>query len=120
MNRLNSTLLTATLAATLSFGTSGAQASDIMTKDEIASTLIGNTLSTSRKGMPVRLTYNTDGSVAMKAMIMTAKGTWRYSNDGLCMNMTSGPRKGETCVTFTDLGDGRYLNSQGMTLTIKN
>ncbi|MDQ7071181.1 MAG: hypothetical protein Q9M48_10675 [Rhodobacterales bacterium] len=95
-------------------------AAETMTKSEITSALIGKTLSTSRKGMPVRLTYNTDGSVAMKAMIISAKGTWRYNGDGLCMNMTSGPRKGETCVTFTDLGNGRYLNSQGMTLTLKN
>lgn len=119
MNRLNSTLLIATMSAALSFGTLGAQASSTMTQEEIASTLIGNTLSTSRKGMPVRLTYNTDGSVSMKAMIMSAKGTWRYSDTGLCMTMTSGPRKGETCVSFTALGGGKFLNSEGMTLTLK-
>jgi len=96
-----------------------ATAGETMTKDQISSQIIGTPLATSRKGMPVRLTYNQDGSVTMKALIMSATGTWRYAENGLCMTMTKGPRKGETCVTFVDLGNGEYLNSEGMTLTAK-
>lgn len=93
---------------------------EIMSKDRIAKEIIGKTLTTSRKGMTVRLQYNTDGTVRMKAFIMSGGGTWKYSDNGVCMTMTSGPKKGETCVTFEHLGGNKYRNSQGMVLTAQD
>ncbi len=93
---------------------------EIMSKDRIAKEIIGKTLTTSRKGMTVRLQYNTDGTVRMKAFIISGGGTWKYSDDGVCMNMTSGPKKGETCVTFEHLDGNRYRNSEGMVLTVQD
>jgi len=92
---------------------------EIMSQDRIAKEIVGKTLTTSRKGMTVRLQYNTDGTVRMKAFIMSGGGTWKYSDDGICMNMTNGPKKGETCVTFEHLGGNKYRNSEGMVLTVQ-
>ncbi|PHQ95513.1 MAG: hypothetical protein COB40_10145 [Marinosulfonomonas sp.] len=94
-------------------------ASEIMSKDMINREIIGKTLTGTRKGMTVRLLYRTDGTVQMKAFVISGSGTWNYSNDGVCMNMTSGPKKGETCVTFEHLGGNKYRNSKGMILTIQ-
>ena len=92
-------------------------AAEIMSKDMISREIIGKTLTGTRKGMTVRLQYKTDGTVRMKAFVISGGGTWTYSSDGVCMNMTSGPKKGDTCVTFERLGDNEYRNSEGMILT---
>ncbi len=97
-----------------------ASAGETLTKPHISQQIIGKTLMTSRKGMRVRMTYNVDGTVAMKALVMSAFGTWEYKGGGVCMQMNSGPRKGETCVTFEALGDNKYRNSEGMVLTVQN
>jgi hypothetical protein len=88
-----------------------------MSKEQITRQIIGKTLITSRKGMKVRLRYNTDGTVRLKAFVISGGGTWEYSDDGLCMNMTSGPKKGRTCVSFEHLGGNKYRNSEGAVLT---
>jgi hypothetical protein len=90
---------------------------EIMSRDRISKEIIGKTLTTSRNGMTVRLHYDPDGTVRMKAFVISGGGTWKYSDDGVCMNMTSGPKKGESCVTFEHLGTNRYRNSEGMVLT---
>jgi len=118
MYPLKTTLLIVSIAVGLTL--SPLSAAETMTNDQIAATLVGKTLSTSVKGIPARVTYNADGSVEMKALIISGHGTWEYSEAGICVDMTSGPRKGETCLTFTDIGDAQYLNSEGMTFTVKN
>ncbi len=90
---------------------------EIMSKDMIGNEIIGKTLTTNRNGMTVRFQYRPDGTVRMKAFVISGGGTWKYNNDGVCMNMTSGPKKGETCVTFEHLGGNKYRNSEGMVLT---
>lgn len=106
-------------ATALTFSTLPATA-EIMSKDQIANEIIGTPLTASLKGMTVHLQYNTDGTVRMKAFIISGGGTWAYSDDGLCMTMTSGPKKGKTCVTFERLGDHKYRNSEGMVLTAQD
>ncbi len=90
-----------------------------MSKNQIEQQLIGKTLLSKRNGISVRLLFSDDKTVQMKALIMSASGTWAYRDNGLCMNLTSGPKKGETCMEFEDLGDGKYRNSEGMILTVK-
>jgi len=92
---------------------------EIMSKGQIAKEIVGRTLTTTRKGMTVRLQYNTDGTMRMKAFIISGEGTWKYNGDGICMNITSGPKQGKTCVTFEQLGANKYRNSEGMVLTAK-
>ncbi len=88
-----------------------------MSKEQISRQIIGKTLIASRKGMKVRLRYNTDGTVRLKAFVISGSGTWEYSDNGLCMDMTSGPKKGRTCVRFEHLGGNKYRNSEGTVLT---
>jgi hypothetical protein len=87
-----------------------------MTGEQIAQQIIGQELETSRNGMKVRLRYRTDGSVTMRAPIFSGEGTWALSGDELCMTLTRGPRQGITCHSFEDLGNGRYRNSEGLTI----
>lgn len=89
-----------------------------LTQAQIADQIIGKDLVGRRNGMTVRLRYNADGSVAVKAAFITGAGTWAFAGDGLCMTMTKGPRRGKTCTTFEDLGDGAFRNSEGMTLRV--
>lgn len=110
-------ITTITAAALITFALPAT--AEIMSKDRIAKEIIGKTLITMRKGMTVRLQYNTDRTLRMKAFVITGKGTWKYSGNGVCMNMTSGPKKGETCVTFEHLGNNKYRNSEGMVLTVQ-
>ena len=90
-----------------------------LTKERISSEIIGKTLDAKRLGLPVRILYKRDQSVTMKFAIMSGAGTWSYSHNGICMLLTSGPRKGKTCVTFEHLGDNRYRNSEGIIFTVR-
>ncbi|MCF6234414.1 MAG: hypothetical protein L3J36_15125 [Rhodobacteraceae bacterium] len=107
------------IAATALTVTVLAASAESMSKDRIAREIIGKTLTATRKGVKVRLQYKVDGTVQMKAFVISGGGTWKYNDDGICMNMTSGPRKGETCVTFEHLGDNRYRNSEGLVLSVQ-
>ena len=114
MRKYNTAVIIMTAALT---ATTLPAIADIMSTDMIANEIVGKPLTATRKGMKVRLQYNTDGSVQMKAFVISGSGTWTYSGDGICMNMTSGPKKGETCVTFERLGDNKFRNSEGLVLT---
>lgn len=109
------------IAAVLTVGILPVQQSlaETMTKTEISNQIIGRDLSARHNGVTVRLRYNPDGSVAMKAAFMSGAGTWSYAGDGLCMILTKGPRRGKTCVSFEDLGNGTYRNSEGLVLRVR-
>ncbi len=108
------------LAATALTATAFPAAAEIMSRDRIAKEIVGKALTSSRNGMTVRLQYDPDGTLRMKAFIISGSGTWKYSDDGICMHITSGPKKGETCVTFEHLGGNKYRNSEGMVLTVQD
>ncbi len=91
-----------------------------MTKDQIATQIVGKTLNAKRMGMSVTIHYNTDGSVSMKFPIFSGSGSWVYKDDGICMDLKSGPKKGKTCVTFEHLGGNKYKNSEGIEFTISS
>jgi len=95
-----------------------ATAAETLTQDQISQQIIGKTLTATRKGMNVRLKYLADGTVTMKAMLLSISGTWEFEGDSVCMTMTGGPRKGRNCVTFASLGANRFLNSEGVTMTV--
>lgn len=88
----------------------------VMTGEQIAQQIIDKELETRQNGMKVRLRYRTDGSVTMRTAIFSGEGTWALSGNELCMTLTRGPRQGETCLSFEDLGNGRYRNSEGSTI----
>jgi hypothetical protein len=106
------------LILAMSFMFSPLLAATKLTKEQIASQIIGKTLNAKRMGIPVRILYAKDGKVQMKFPIFSGHGTWKYNGDGVCMNIVKGPRKGETCVTFEKIGENRYRNSEGIEFTI--
>ncbi len=85
-----------------------------LTKDQISSQIIGKTLNAKRMGMSVTIHYKSDGSVSVKFSVFSTAGRWVYNDDGICMDLESGPRKGKTCVTFEHLGGNKYKNSEGI------
>ncbi len=89
-----------------------------MTQAQIATEIIGKDLVGQRTGMKVRLRYDPDGNVTMKAAFVTGAGTWSFAGDNLCMTMTKGPKRGKTCLTFEKLNDGSFRNSEGMILRV--
>ncbi len=91
-----------------------AASSEALTREQIAQQIIGKTLNAKRLGMSVRIFYKSDGTVTMKFPLMSGAGTWVYHGDGVCMTLTSGPKRGKTCVTFEYLGGTRYRNSEGI------
>ena len=97
------------------FGTTSAWAGQ-MTSAEIQQEIIGQSFEAKRRGMRATITYSANGKASLKTLLFTADGTWRIAGNQLCMNLTSGPRKGENCVTLTDNGDGQYETSDGATL----
>lgn len=104
-------LTTATLAAAPALA-------DTLTQAQIATEIIGKDLVGRRTGMTVRLRYDPGGKVTMKAAFVTGAGTWKFAGDSLCMTMTKGPKRGETCLTFEKFGDGSFRNSEGMILRV--
>ncbi|MFA7415883.1 MAG: hypothetical protein WC048_15505 [Rhizobium sp.] len=91
-----------------------------MTNEQIAREIVGKEMTASRNGISVRLRYSPDGTVTIRTMFMSGSGTWKFGADGLCMDMTSGPKRGRTCVSFENLGDKTYRNSEGLVLTVQN
>jgi len=90
-----------------------------LSREQIAQQVIGKDLTTVRLGMTVRLRYNPDGSITMKAGFISGSGTWAYAEEGLCMTMVDGPKRGRTCTSFEMLEDGSYRNSEGQILRVQ-
>ena len=88
-----------------------------MSQEQMASELIGKTLNGKRGLMSVKITLAQNGQVAMNAALMKARGTWKFNGQQLCMNMTTGPRTGERCLTFTKTGANSYQASDGAKFT---
>ena len=84
--------------------------------DRIRSELVGQDLQGRMGLLRASLRYNTDGTFEMRAPVGRGAGTWEMTDNGMCIDITSGPRKGRECLTFTDNGDGSYSVSNGMTL----
>ncbi|MGJ8561766.1 MAG: hypothetical protein ACSHX3_16170 [Litorimonas sp.] len=90
----------------------------VLTQEQISREIVGKEITAKRKGVNVRLRYLPDGTVTMKALLMSQSGTWEFEGDGICMTMAAGPRKGRNCITFTHLSGNKFLNSEGITLTV--
>lgn len=87
-----------------------------MTAADIKAKIIGQTFNARRGVVRARMTYALDGSVTLKTPVFTRGGTWRLVGNQLCVNITKGPGKGETCAAVTELGNGKYRASDGATL----
>lgn len=97
-----------------------ATAGEALTQEQMSEQIIGKELTATRKGVNVRLRYLPDGEVTVKMLVLSFSGTWDFEGDSICMTMLSGPRKGSNCVTFTALGGNKFLNSEGLTMTVQN
>lgn len=89
---------------------------DAMTGAEITAQIIDKDLVTQRAGMTVHLRYDPDGSVTVRAPLFSGRGRWTLAGGTLCMTLTEGPRRGETCHTFEGMGADSYRNSEGQIL----
>lgn len=87
-----------------------------MTAADIEAKIIGQTVNARRGVMRATMTYGSDGSVTLKTPLFTGGGTWRLAANQLCLNITKGPGKGETCASITELENGKYRASDGATL----
>lgn len=87
-----------------------------MTAADIQAKIIGQTFDARRGVMRATMTYGSDGSVTLKTPLFTGGGTWRLAGNQLCVNITKGPGKGESCVTVADEGGGKFEASDGATL----
>ncbi len=109
-------LLISPLVAMLCVTAAPSASAETMTGAQVMAKIVGKDLVTRRKGMTVHLRYEADGTVALKAPLFLGRGHWKLAGDSLCMTLTEGPRRGETCHTFEDIGDGAYRNSEGQIL----
>lgn len=90
-----------------------------LTNEAFQQRIVGKTLVAKRMGMTMRMRFEADGTVSMKAPIGSGAGTWVFSGEQVCTTMTSGPRKGSRCGQLIDLGNGKFKNAQGVTLTLQ-
>ncbi|WP_417808126.1 hypothetical protein [Thioclava sp.] len=97
-----------------------ALAGEPLTQEQISHQIIGKDITVKRMGMNVKLKYLPNGNVTMKALLMSYSGEWEYDRGGICMVMTSGPRKGRNCVTISHLNGNQFLNSEGATMTVQD
>ena len=95
-----------------------ADAQQVLTADEISTEIVGHRLQSKKGIMSVTLQYAKDGSMTMKSRVGSGEGSWALSGNQLCATLTSGPRKGRECLTFTRQSDGRYQGSNGVRLTL--
>ncbi|HEY9040122.1 MAG TPA: hypothetical protein VIN05_14410 [Roseovarius sp.] len=111
------TLVMALAAAILMPLCAAAGAEQALSADEISREIVGHEFQ-GRKGiMSVNLRYARDGTMTLKTPIGQGAGSWMISGNQLCVTLTSGPRKGQECLTFTRQPNGRYLGSNGIRLT---
>ncbi|WP_324753927.1 hypothetical protein [Roseovarius sp. Pro17] len=94
------------------------EAQELLTADQISTQIIGHRFQGKKGIMSVTLHYAEDGSMTMQTPIGSGRGTWRLSDNQLCVTLTSGPRKGSECLTFIRNPDGRYQGSNGVRLTL--
>jgi len=89
---------------------------ETMTGAQVMAQIVGKDLVMRRHGMTVHLRYDVDGTVEVKAPLLDGVGRWVLVGDSLCMTLTEGPRRGERCHVFEDIGGGGYKNSEGQIL----
>lgn len=106
-------------AALIAGGTAGnAVQADTLTPAQIETEIVGKTMETSRMGRTMTIRYDANGTLAMDTPRGPARGTWEYSETGICATITEGPRPGTNCTTFTALGGGAYETSRGATFRV--
>lgn len=93
---------------------------DVMSATEITERIVGKELVGRRMGMRVQLRYDISGAVTIRAPFFSGTGSWQRDGDRLCMTVTGGPNPGTSCHSFEDLGGGRFRNSAGMVLQVRN
>lgn len=104
------------LSAALLVACLATASAEVLTPTEIEAEIIGQEFQGRVGIMRATIRYNEDGTVEMRAPIGRGSGTWQMAANGVCLDLTSGPRQGQECVTFTRVGDGTFEMSNGMQL----
>ena len=59
-----------------------------------------------------------DGSAMLAGSGVVARGFWQFAGDTICRRDQHAPVEAERCVRYERLSDGRYRNSDGVTMCI--
>ena len=112
--------LSKSIALGLAFGaaTMTAAFATNLTSEQIEEQIIGKRMQAEYLGAPMTVLYDPSGDVQVTAPDMSGTGTWSMTEGSFCVNMTTGPNLGETCMTIEARGDGLYSTSNGMSLTV--
>jgi len=103
--------------AILSVPGMAAKAEQLLSQEEIESQIIGQRFQGKKGILSVRVHYGRDGSVTLRSPIGTGAGRWTLADNRLCVNLSSGPRKTNECLSFIHQPDGSYRASNGLRLT---
>jgi len=95
-----------------------AKAEQPLSANDIRTQIVGHSFQGEKGIMSVSLDYATDGTVTMRSLIGSGKGSWELSGNQLCVTMLSGPRKGRECLAFIRQSDGSFRGSNGVRLTL--
>jgi hypothetical protein len=94
-----------------------ARAQQLLSQEEIESQIIGQRFQGKKGILSVFLHYGRDGSVTLRSPIGAGAGRWTLADNRLCVDLSSGPRKANECLTFIHHRDGTYRASNGLRLT---
>ena len=96
-----------------------AQQFEELTADQILSDIVGSTLTGSRMGMKISMSFYEDGTASMTSTRRSDTGSWEVEDDSLCIqwdNFRGGERE---CKKLTRNDDEKYRFSPGrLTMSI--
>ncbi|MEL6299369.1 MAG: hypothetical protein AAFQ45_12440 [Pseudomonadota bacterium] len=84
---------------------------------QINNEIVGKVLSGRRGLMSFKMLHRPDGTSQMEAGLRSMDGTWRVTEDQLCMTWPKFRGGKERCSPLTKVGPARYKLRNGMVLT---
>jgi len=89
-----------------------------MTDAQIQEQIIGKRLVSQHQGIESRVLYDPAGIVRVSDSSLAGEGTWTLTGGSFCINMTSGPLLGQSCMTIQNRLDGGFAMSNGVTFQL--
>ena len=96
-----------------------AQQFEELTADQIRSVIVGSTLTGSRMGMSISMSFHEDGSASLTSTRKNDSGRWEIEGDLICIQWESFKRGKRECKKLTRNDDDNYRFSPGkLTMSI--
>ena len=86
-----------------------------MTQAEITESIIGK-----RRGITMRIGCAQSGAFSLESRMIKNRGTRRFAQQGLWLEMQGDPQRGTRRVSFEMRGQGTFLTSDGTTLRVEH